>query len=458
MSEPPASSTPLKRSLGVFSLIAVGVGMVVGQGATVSILQGVGVGGAAFMVAMLIAFVLTLSYIFTFTELALMMPKAGGISTYTEVAIGHFPAIIVTIAGYVGLAIFAGAADLFLLNHIMDVLYPGQFAHFGLWVYLSIAVLNLLGVQIFAAAQNILAYFMLVALLVIGVAGVSSADPQDIPLSSLFDNLGSLNWSVLSLTVLALWAFMGMEFVCPLAEETKHPEKDMPRAMMISALILLVVYGSFALAGYHKVPGEELVESSIPHYVLVYSIFGESGKLLMAAVVITAAATSFNVGFAAISRMLYGMAVNDQLPAVFGLIHPKLRTPWFGILFICGSAVLAYFIFQDAQDAVILLMISAAAMWLVVYLIAHINLIVLRFRYPDFPRPYRSPWYPFAQIMGIIAMAYLLYDNSPSPEMTKSVYLNATLFTGVTALYAGPWIKLKMKKNLFSGEPIERIL
>jgi len=54
-------------------------------------------------------------------------------------------------------------------------------------------------------------------------------------------------------------------------------------------------------------------------------------------------------------------------------------------------------------------------------------------------------------------MAYLLYDNSPSSDMARAVYLNAGLITGLAALYAGLWIKLRMKKSYFKGEPIENI-
>lgn len=110
------SNNALKRSLGLTSLIAICVGIVVGQDFLITILQGVGINATGFFVAMLIAFVLALGYVFTFSELTLMMPKAGGISTYTEVAIGHLPAIVVTIAGYSGIAVFAGAADLYLLT------------------------------------------------------------------------------------------------------------------------------------------------------------------------------------------------------------------------------------------------------------------------------------------------------------------------------------------------------
>jgi len=447
----------LKRTLGLTTLVAIGVGTVIGQGAFVSILQGVGINGTGFLIAMLIAFVLTLGHAFTFSELSLMMPKAGGISTYTEVAAGHLPAIVVTIGGYLSLAVFAGAADLFLLDFVFSFLYPDSIAHIGLWVYLIIVCLNILGVDVFASVQNLIAYTMLAALLIIGFEGVTSSEPQDIPFSELFANPDSLNWGILSLTMFAMWAFLGVEFMCPMIEETKQPEKNVPRAMIITLLTLLLIYGLVALAGFHKVPGAELVDSQIPHWLLIKSIFGENGRFIMAFIVITAAASSFSTGIASISRMLYGMSKNNQLPGIFGIIQPKFKTPWFSILFQCSLAISVYIIFQNSQNVVILLMISSAALWLLVYIMAHIDLIILRKKYPEFHRPYRSPLFPVFQIMGIIAMIYLIINNSPSPEITKGVYLNAGLFLGITALYAVLWIKFRMKKPFFKGEPIEQV-
>ncbi|WP_242082929.1 APC family permease [Aestuariivivens sediminis] len=458
MTRPQKANNALKRSLGLTSLIAICVGVVVGQGPLITILQGVGIDATGFVVAMLIAFVLSLSYVFTFSELALMMPKAGGISTYTEVAVGHLPAIIVTIGGYLGIAVFAGAADLFLLDYVMDTLYPDTFSRFGLWVYIIIIILNILGIEVFATVQNLLAFVMLTALIVIGIAGISSSAVQDIPFEGLISGIGALDWSLLSLTVLAVWAFLGMEFVCPLVEETKQPEKNLPKAMLISCFILLLIYGSIALAGYHKVPGKELVDSSIPHWVLVKSIFGENARLIMAVLAITAAATCFSTGIASISRMLFGMAKNNQLPSAFKRLHPKFKTPWFGIFFQCSLAIAVYIIFQDSQNIIILLMISCSAIFLLVYIMAHLDLMILRKKYPEFHRPYRSPFYPVLQILGIIGMIYLIINNSPSPEMTKKVYVNAGVFMGITALYAVLWIKYRMKKPYFKGESIEKVL
>lgn len=448
----------LKRALGLPSLIAVGVGIVVAQGCFVSILQGVGINAVAFFPAMLIAFILTLCYVFTYSELSLMMPKAGSISTYTEVAIGHFPAIVATIAGYVGPVIFAAPAELFLVEYILDILYPDTFNYVGVFLLAIIVILNLLGIEIFSAIQNILAFTMITALLIVGITGISNPEAKGMPLDTLFADFSSLDWNVLSLTVLALWAFVGLEFICPLIEETKAPEKNVPKAMILSSFILLIVYGLIALAGYHNLPSEELVHSPIPHWLLVETIFGDTGRLIMAVLAITATCSTLNTATATVPRMLYGMALNDQLPGLFKRIHPGWKTPWFSIIIISCLTLISYAIFKNAQDAVILMMISAATAWLVAYIIAHINLIVLRRKYPAFKRPYRSPCFPVPQIIGIVGMAYLLLKNSPSPDMTKNVYLNAGLLLAFAAVYALLWIKLKMKKELFKGEPIETVL
>jgi len=450
-----APGDSLKRTLGLPSLIAVGVGLVVGQGALVSVLQGVGTDSPAFLLALLIAFVLTLGSVFTFAELALLMPRAGGISTYTEVALGHVPAIVVTISGYVGTAIFAGAADLFLLEFILETLYPGIVDNAGLWTYAAILVVNLLGIELFASAQNALAWTMLAALLAVTAMAFGSAAPGDQPMSALLTVPRA--WSVLSLTVLALWAFLGLEFVCPMVEETRRPERAIPTAMIVSSCILLVVYGGVALAGYRKVPGPDLLASTVPHWVLVKALLGDSGRLLTAVISVTAAASTFNTAIAAVARMLYGMAMNGQLPRVFGRLDRRTQTPWVSVLTLGALSVSAYLYFRGAQDAVISLMISAATVWLLVYIVAHVDLMVLRRRYPGLPRSYRSPWYPWFQVTGIIAMIGLIVNNSPSPEMTRTVYTNAGMMIGLVGLYATLWTTFRMKKGWFTAEPIAHV-
>ena len=454
----------LKRVLGLPSLLAVAMGVVVAQVTMVSVLQGIGLGGAAFFVALIIAFVLTLSYVFTFSELALILPRAGGISTYTEVALGHFPAIIATIAGYLAPAIFGLSAELLLVEYILDTLYPGGigigdigFGGFGFVLLGVIAVLNIRGIDIFARLQNVLAFSMLVALLLVGSAGLFQAEGQ--AMTSVVDGLTTIGLSdTLSLTLLALWAFLGFEFVCPLIEEAKAPVRDIPRTMLIAAAILLVVYGLFALAGFLHVPRETLAASDTPHLVLVQTLFGQSGAILLAVLAITATCSTVNTVVATVPRMLYGMAHNRQLPSLFMRVHETYKTPWVSIVFVVTLMSLPMVFMRNAQDVIVTFLISAAAVWLVAYIIAYIDLIVLRRRLPEINRPYRSPLYPFMQILGIVGMGYAFINNSPSAEMTVTVYSYTGGLLGIAALYAFVWVKFVMRRGLFEPENMQHAL
>ena len=451
-------SGALKRVLGLRSLFAIAVGVVVAQVVFISLLQGVGLGGGDFFVALLVAFILTLCYVFTFSELALMLPKAGSISAYTEVAIGHLPAIVATIAGYLAPALFALPAELFLLEAVLDTLFPESFTQIGWLIILVLLFLNILGVDFFAKVQNLLAYLMIVSLLAIGIAGLSHSEPQGGSVIAIWEGLKDLDIGVLSLTMLALWSFFGLEFVCPMIEETKNPSKNIPRSMLLAAVVLLVIYALVALAGYLTVPQAALSESEIPHTVLVTVLFGESGKLILAILAITASCSTINTVLATIPRMLYGMARNQQLPALFARLHPKTKTPWVAIVFVASLILIPTILLSGQDDIILTLVISAATIWLVAYVISHVNLIVLRKRYPKYKRPYKSPWYPFPQILGIIGMVYMILNNSPSPEMTLQVYMNAGLMVLIATIYAALWVKLKMKKGWFEPEPIEKAL
>ena len=139
-------------------------------------------------------------------------------------------------------------------------------------------------------------------------------------------------------------------------------------------------------------------------------------------------------------------------------LHPKWKTPWFSILVFALGILILGGIVRNSKDFVVLLMISAASGWLITYIIAHINVMMLRKKYPDFKRPFKSPLYPMPQLLGIAGMVYALIENAPSPEIAKKANLIFLTFTGVTSVYAFLWVKLRMKKGLFETEPINEVL
>lgn len=459
MEAPSALGQPsLKKVLGLASLFVAAMGGVASQGSFVSILNGAGTGGASFLIAMLLAGALMFSYVFSYLELSLMMPKAGGPGTYATVAAGHFPAIILVLGGYVAAAVLGGITELLLVDHILDSVFPGVFSHIGLSLLVLLTLLNILGINIFASAQNIIVCILLVAALTIGFTGLNGGSVKGIGGAAFWQQIGHTDGSIFTLTVLALWAFAGLEYVCPLIEETKQPQKNLPKAMLMAAVMLMIIYGLIAFAGIRQVPATELAGSEVPHWLLVKTLFGKAGAVVIVVFAITATSATANAVIASIPRMLYGMAHHKQLPPVFKKIHPQWDTPWVGTLFFFVLVAIPLIVFNKAPGYLFVLIISAASLWLMAYIIAHINVMVLRKRYPNFKRPFKTPLYPLPQIIGLTGMAYAIWNNSPSLQMAKKVYINAGIIVGILAIYALVWVKFKMKKGLFEAEPIDEAI
>lgn len=447
----------LKKVLGLSALFAAAMGGVTSQSSFVSLLNGAG-SGASFFFAILIAFILTLCYVFTYLELALMMPKAGGLGTYTTVALGHFPAIVVVLTGYIAATPFGGVAELMLLERIVDIIYPGVFTHLGILLLLLLTMLNILGINIFSSVQNTIVYVLLVSLLIIGFTGLNGADAKGIATAEMWQQLSHTKSSVLSLTVLALWSFAGLEFVCPLLEEAKRPEKNLPKAMLMAAVMLLIVYSLIAFAGMRQIPAATLAGSETPHWLLVNSLFTKTGGFVIVVFAITATSSTVNAIIAGVPRMLYGMANHKQLPAIFKKVHPRWDTPWFGILFFSSTVLVPFVLLSRGGGVIFLMLISSAVLWLMAYIMAHINVMLMRKKYPLYKRPFKTPMYPLPQLIGITGMGYAIWNNSPSAEMAAKVYINTGLIIGISVLYAFFWVKYRMKKKLFEAEKIEEAM
>lgn len=445
----------LKRVLGFWSLLAVGIGSVAAQSSFVSLLNGAGSGGGSFFIAILFAFLITVCYCFSFLELSLMMPRAGGLGTYASVAAGNFISIGVVLGGYIAAMPFNGPAELMLLERIVDMVYPGSFSHLGLVVLLLFTVLNLFGINIFASVQNVLVYILLVALLVIGVTGLYGVETKGIDINAIGEQIAGSGLSVISLLTLALWSFAGLEYMCPLIEESRSPVRDLPRAMMVATGLLLLVYGLLAFGAMRHVPAEALRNSEVPHWLLVESMFGKSASFVMVVFAITATSSVANTIIASLPRVLFGMAVGGQVPSVFSWLHPRWGTPWVGIVFIAAIIGIPMVLLAGKKDLILLLLLSAATFWLVAYMVAHLSVILLRRKFPDQQRPFKTPLYPVPQVVGILGMGYAIWYNSPSPEVSKQVYLNSAIMFILISAYAFFWVKFKMRKGLLETEPIE---
>jgi amino acid transporter len=112
------------NKLGLWQLFSAAIGVIVAQIGMISLTQGIGIGGWGFLVGMVVAFLIALANAMAYAEMALMMPSAGSLSRYAEVAIGDFPAILLVFAGYVTPALVALPVELILTNQILQKAIP----------------------------------------------------------------------------------------------------------------------------------------------------------------------------------------------------------------------------------------------------------------------------------------------------------------------------------------------
>lgn len=447
-------SMPAK--MGLLTLMATSIGMVIVQGAMISAIQGIGIGGTSFIAAMVVALIIALFNAMSFSELSLMFPQEGTLATYTQKAIGHFPAILAVFAGYVVVAILAMPVEMFMVDAMLGELLPGLLPEkvVPLLILAVLVVANLVGANIFARVQNILALILVSAMILMGLAaitGMSEPHPQltGTPVDWSFG--GVLDGTFIGLVALAMWLMVGVEFICPMVNEIKDPRKNIPRTMILSLFAIFSIFLAFVVGASFYLDTETLTGSAIPYLDYANGVFGRSGLLIATVMALAATCSTINTLLAAIPRMLHGMAMQGQA-------FPQLKAsnrfgvPWVATLLLAVLTTIL-FVLVDA-DWLITLVIAATTSYLLAYMVAHIDVLVLRRRMPEHKRPYRTPFYPLPQILGIAAMIYVALNNSPSPDMTLTVYSISGIILLLLGVISALWVKFYMKRGLF--EPDDR--
>jgi len=440
------------KKIGLLTMMAICIGLVIVQGAMISALQGLGIGGMAFIAAMVAALIIAQFNAMSFAELSLMYPQEGTLATYTQKAIGHFPAIVSVFAGYVAVAILAIPVELFLVDAMIGELLPGMFPEKSvpILILVILAITNLVGADVFAKVQNVIAFILVIALILLGLVGMVSTSTHELvgtPVDWSFG--GVMDGSFIGLIALAMWLFVGVEYICPMINEVKDPIKNIPRAMHLSLFAIFSIFLAFVLGASIFLDTETLLGSPLPYLDYANAVFGDAGLLIATVMALAATCSTINTILAALPRMLHGMAEQKQAFPQLKQLN-RFNTPWVGILMMAILPLVPFLTLTI--DSLIVLVIAATTSYLLAYIIAHIDVMVLRKRLPDHSRPYRTPFYPLPQVIGIIAMVYVIINNSPAPEMTTMIFNIAGGILLTISIIGALWVKFYMKRNLFEPD------
>lgn len=391
----------LKRTLGLAECVFFGVGSILGAGIYTLIGKVAGVSGNLIWLSFFFASMSALFTAFSYAELSAAFPKAGGEYEYAKKAFGKKTGV------FLGLTIS--------LNGIIS----GATVAIGFAEYLS----ELIGINLLASAMGIIA--LLFGVNVLGIRGSSVVNIifTVIEVSGLLfviyvaiPYIGDVNYleipangfnAILAASSLAFFAYIGFEEIVKLAEETKSPEKNIPRALFISSIIVMVTYSLVAISAVSVIPYEDLGNSSSPLADVIGKDYGKTGVIIISVIALFATGNTILSNMVGSSRVILNMSKETKAMKLLSYISPKRKSPLYALVLILllmlGFALIGN-IETIARIATVFIFIT--------FIVVNLSVIVLRIRQKEIPRPYRIPWninnIPILSVMGILSTLVLL--------------------------------------------------
>ena len=442
------NGTKLKRVLGFGATYGAAMGLVVSGTAMFSVTQVAGQSSYAVVITGLIGLIPIICAALAFSELSAMLPGGGMISDYTNPALGRFWGTLAVLGTYVLLAAADGSTQMAMSGYSLQDITGIPAIVTSLAFLVICLLLNLFDVGMYGKVAGVLPIGMMIAYMILAITGAAGVGEGLYGATNVGNaHLPATGWAgVFGAVGSSIWWYIGFENCCPMAEETKEPYKVIPRALFASLVTIYLIDIVYCYAALKYTDINVLLTSGISHIDAAKAMMGSFGGAIMGAITILASFTTANSQLAALPRMFYGLARQDQLPKCFGVIHPKYRVPIWGtiICFLLMFVCTIYICMQGGTADIMNMFINIVCVaWLGCYILAMVDVLVLRKKYPDFPRLFKVPAAPVLFAIGIIGSLYAMY--------TISTYIMITLgWLLIVAIYIVVWNKSK-------GQPVNQI-
>ncbi len=446
------------KKLGLPSVVATGVGLILATSCLMSLGLGSSVLGTAFIVPMILAAGINILTALSLSELNAVLPNlTGGLAQYTLACLGPFLAIVSMVGGYLVCNVICGSVETAMLGNVLNELLPYDInpSIYCIALLVVLMIANLSGVDMFAKVQSVVAYSLIVLMLgmgIIGIFGMGTGEVISQPYA-LSNDPGEM----FSMVGLAFFLFLGCEYVIPIAKDVDKPRKNVPLGMIIS-IVLIVIMDAVVIFGMHNyTPWAKLGESTAPHLYYGTAMLGEAGMIVMAIVSILAVISTVNSSISGLSYICAGMAKINLLPKIF-LKTNKKGAPYAGIVLISGLMILINATGLSTTDQLSFFILIGCVFWMVAYVIANLNVLILRRKLPKVARTFKVPLGPILPILGIVGNIFMIINIDGNPEVRMEIYQLCAIVFIVIGVFAVVWIKQVMKRPLFKPFEIKEVM
>ena len=447
----------LERQLGLFDSSMMVIGIVIGSGIfmTTGLMADVLPSASLILIVWILGGMQMIAGALTFAELGAAMPKVGGQYVYLREAYGPLSAFLF---GWVAFSAYVTGTNAALAVAIAEHLgsfYPNLSTHsnlvnignFGLslgqLVALSLlavlSVINYLGIVFGKWVQNIFTVLKIGSILLFALAGIfiSTGNQINFSFNPTGMDFGSIIIGIGIALVAVNWTVGGWEYVTFTAGEIKNPKKNLPLALFIGTLVILVLYLLINITYLKALPMNALAGEIKVGEATAKALYGQGIAGLFTIVVIISMFGALNGNILVGARVTYAMAKDNLFFPSAAKVHPKNHTPgnaiiiqgvWSGILALSGTF----------EELITLVVFVNFMMWIA----AASTVFVLRKKQPDLDRPYKVWGYPYVPAFFILFSTAIMINTFFTAPAQSFLGLGLTLL-GVPAY-------LFWRKNILS--------
>ncbi len=338
--------------------------------------------------------IFTLFTALNYSELGAAIPTAGGGYSFTSRTlprpVAFFTGWFFWIGNTLGCALYA---IIFALTIRAYFLPNVNLALVTLVTTVIFAFINLRGMSEaikIITVMNIVELAVLLGVAVLGVFNIKAVNL--IPLAPM-------GWGgFLPGMALIYVSFVGFELITVASEEIVNPGQTIPRAILITLVVGILIYVFIMFVMMGVIPHTELAKSDVPFIYTADILFGNWGRWAAVLATVMACLSAFSVTLGASARVLYALGRDRHFPAVFATLHNRFRTPHISLM-VCALVVIIF----SASGIVKFAASMSDFGFLMALGIVNYAVISLHKRMPNLRRPFRVVLFPVVPILGVLS-------------------------------------------------------
>ncbi len=399
----------LKKDIGFFGVFCIATGTMISSGLFILPVIIYQKAGPAIIIAYFFSALLMIPALLSKTELATAMPKSGGAYFFIHRSLGALIGTFAGFASWYSLCLKSAFALLgigLFLEPIFFESSPELIKLFSVGVVLFFTILNILGVKQSSLLQTILVISLIAILILFITTG--------------FNHL-NINWyvpfnphgwqSVFTVIGMIFISYGGLTKITSVAGEIKNPKKNIPAGMFAAFIVTttLYVFSMFIVVGL--LDSVEFSQTFNPLGLGASKYMGNFGYWILSIAAILAFITTGNAGLLTSSRIPLAMSEDNLIPSFIAKVNMRFKTPATSII-ITSLFMITVIVFLDLENLVKV----ASTMMLILFTLVNVSVILMReSKIPSYKPSFRTPFYPWIQIFGIIIYIFLIIEMGVIP-------------------------------------------